>query len=418
MSSAKVLHKKTDVSGRIPQASDTDFGEIAINYNTDDKGTIFTKLSDGTSMASFRSESYNDNKYISKSEGVPQASTELQEIITKCIDGRSAVNLGVLGENWINELPNAFVATYNGRQSLFVVNKSYSNVVFTATTPIRDLGTYYIRNCIIKIEIQYGYGTGSGIVTEMIVFNGDGSKFLNDAGEYTSPISEETMAKINGISTLSSSTIAINEKIDTLSGNVIANELVVSSSLNDLNEKLNLKVNKDDLTTITETVNELKTTSDTNVTEISQLKSKISELEQSIQDILNSQSFVITLSLTNCTSSNNNLSVRNGNSWTTTISADSGYGLGSITVTMGANDITSQCVNLSTGEISINSVSGNIVITAIGEKQVGSISGLRHFISPNENLASGTYTLYYEDENHQKLDGWNAIGTITSDNSN
>lgn len=70
MSSAKVLHKKSDVSGRIPQASDVDFGEIAINYNTDDKGTIFAKLSDGTSMASFRSESYNDDKYISKSEDI------------------------------------------------------------------------------------------------------------------------------------------------------------------------------------------------------------------------------------------------------------------------------------------------------------------------------------------------------------
>lgn len=45
---------------------------------------------------------------------------------------------------------------------------------------------------------------------------------------------------------------------------------------------------------------------------------------------------------------------------------------------------------------------------------VGSISNSTNAINITEDtLAADTYTLYYEDENNNKLDGWSAIGTIT-----
>ena len=72
--------------------------------------------------------------------------------------------------------------------------------------------------------------------------------------------------------------------------------------------------------------------------------------------------YSITNNLTNCTSSNNTTTIEKNGSYTATITANSGYGLESVTVTMGGIDITSTAY--SNGTITINSVTGNIVITA------------------------------------------------------
>ena len=76
--------------------------------------------------------------------------------------------------------------------------------------------------------------------------------------------------------------------------------------------------------------------------------------------------YTITNNLTNCTTNNNTNSVNANSSYSATISANSGYTLGSITVTMGGNNITSSAVSGS--RISINSVTGNVVITASATK--------------------------------------------------
>ena len=70
----------------------------------------------------------------------------------------------------------------------------------------------------------------------------------------------------------------------------------------------------------------------------------------------------ITNNLTNCTTNNNTNSISANSSYSAAISANSGYTLGSITVTMGGSNITSSVVSGS--RISINSVTGNVVITA------------------------------------------------------
>ena len=76
--------------------------------------------------------------------------------------------------------------------------------------------------------------------------------------------------------------------------------------------------------------------------------------------------YTITNNLTNCTTNNNANSISANSSYSATISANSGYTLGSITVTMGGNNITSSAVSGS--RISINSVTGNVVITANATK--------------------------------------------------
>lgn len=76
--------------------------------------------------------------------------------------------------------------------------------------------------------------------------------------------------------------------------------------------------------------------------------------------------YSITNNLTHCTSSNTELSVAKGNSYTTTIVADSKYVIDSCIVIMKGIDITDSVY--SNGKITINSVTGNVVITAVAEK--------------------------------------------------
>lgn len=73
-------------------------------------------------------------------------------------------------------------------------------------------------------------------------------------------------------------------------------------------------------------------------------------------------SYTITNTLTKCTSNNSATSATNGGSYSATITANSGYAMSSINVTMGGTDITSSAV--SGNKITISSVTGNVVITA------------------------------------------------------
>lgn len=76
----------------------------------------------------------------------------------------------------------------------------------------------------------------------------------------------------------------------------------------------------------------------------------------------NTSSYTVTNTLINCTNSNSAASVTSGDSYSATITADTGYTIGAVTVSMGGEDITSTAYD--DGDISIESVTGNIVITA------------------------------------------------------
>lgn len=75
-------------------------------------------------------------------------------------------------------------------------------------------------------------------------------------------------------------------------------------------------------------------------------------------------SYTVTNTLTRCTTSNAATHVDEGSSYTATISANSGYTLSSVTVTMGGTDITATAYSSSTQTITIASVTGAIVVTA------------------------------------------------------
>ena len=71
--------------------------------------------------------------------------------------------------------------------------------------------------------------------------------------------------------------------------------------------------------------------------------------------------YTVTKTLTQCTISNSTAKVVEGSSYSATITADSGYTLGAVTVTMGGTDISSTAV--SGANINIANVTGNIVVT-------------------------------------------------------
>lgn len=73
--------------------------------------------------------------------------------------------------------------------------------------------------------------------------------------------------------------------------------------------------------------------------------------------------YSITNTLTNCTNSSSAIQAIGGEGYSATISANSGYELSSVVVTMGGTDISASAV--SGGNISITNVTGNIVVTAV-----------------------------------------------------
>lgn len=78
----------------------------------------------------------------------------------------------------------------------------------------------------------------------------------------------------------------------------------------------------------------------------------------------------ITNSLTHVTSSNAAVSVKDGAAYTATLTAESGYTMGTVVVKMGGTDITSTAYTASSGVVSIAEVTGDVTITASAVKIV------------------------------------------------
>ena len=101
------------------------------------------------------------------------------------------------------------------------------------------------------------------------------------------------------------------------------------------------------------------------------------------------QIFTVTSSLSHCTLSNTSITVAEGSSYATTIIADTGYELSTVTCTM---DGVAQTVN--DGSINIANVTGNIIInaTAVTETTYTSSNGYeytkRFTIDPNSSIAT------------------------------
>lgn len=110
----------------------------------------------------------------------------------------------------------------------------------------------------------------------------------------------------------------------------------------------------------------------------------------------------ITKSLAQCSSSNSRVYVINGQSYVTTLTANNGYAINSVAITMGGIDVSAYYKD---GIISIPEVTGDIIITATTSKQEAEIVNLIDTIgiSANTRLSTGSGT-------NKAKDGWATMG--------
>lgn len=76
-------------------------------------------------------------------------------------------------------------------------------------------------------------------------------------------------------------------------------------------------------------------------------------------------SYSISASAANTSLSGLSITVYEGDEFSRVLTPNTGYGITSVVILMGGNDITSTAYDSSTGEINISSVTGNVIITAI-----------------------------------------------------
>ena len=110
----------------------------------------------------------------------------------------------------------------------------------------------------------------------------------------------------------------------------------------------------------------------------------------------------ITKSLTQCSSSNPRIYVIDGQSYVTTLTANNGYAINSVAITMGDIDVSAYYKD---GLISIPEVTGDIIITATTSKQEAEIVNLIDTIgiSANTRLSTGS-------GNNKPQNGWATMG--------
>lgn len=91
-----------------------------------------------------------------------------------------------------------------------------------------------------------------------------------------------------------------------------------------------------------------------------------------LESLWGSSTKTITYNLSHVSSGNTETSIESGRMYTTVLAIDNGYAINSVVVTMGGEDITSTAYR--SGTITINRVTGNIVITATAVLEAQSIT--------------------------------------------
>ena len=124
--------------------------------------------------------------------------------------------------------------------------------------------------------------------------------------------------------------------------------------------------------------------------DIGTLQAKVKRLESLVDGGSTPETYGITQSCTNCTSSSNISAVNKNDSFTATYTPNSGFSSVSFIIKMGGTDITTSSVN--GNKVTINKVTGNVAITANGVRKITytvSFSGVSGI--PSQTVAAGGY---------------------------
>ena len=103
----------------------------------------------------------------------------------------------------------------------------------------------------------------------------------------------------------------------------------------------------------------------------------------------------VTQTLSHCSNSNTAASVTHGSGFSGTLTASTGYSLGTVTITMGGVDITSTAYSSGTGAISISSVTGAVVITATATAASYSVTKTLSHCSISNDASTVSYGASY-----------------------
>lgn len=138
--------------------------------------------------------------------------------------------------------------------------------------------------------------------------------------------------------------------------------------------------------------------------------------------------YSITNSLTHCTSTNSATSVYDGDSYSATLTADAGYAITSVAITMGGVDVTG--TSYSGGTITIANVTGNIVITAVATERQATLVSIDAVFTQGQAVIYDTdsletlkqylvVTAYYDDTSSEVLgsSAYTLSGTLTTGTS-
>ena len=147
-------------------------------------------------------------------------------------------------------------------------------------------------------------------------------------------------------------------------------------------------------------------------------------LYDALEESLDIDDFAITNILTNCTNNNSAATVSNGNSYSATLTANSGYTMtgASVTVRMGGVDITSSVY--SNGVISIDSVTGNLAIIATAISETAVVVSITAVFTQGANVITENNTLddlrqylavtaHYSDNTSSIVSDYTLSGTLS-----
>lgn len=134
--------------------------------------------------------------------------------------------------------------------------------------------------------------------------------------------------------------------------------------------------------------------------------------------------YTVTNNLTHVTNNNNATTITEGNSYSATLTAASGYTINSVQITMGGNDVTG--TSYSGGTITIANVTGNIVITAVATERQATLLSIDAVFTQGSAVIYDTDTLdtlkqylvvtaYWDDSTSEVLSSsaYTLSGTLT-----
>ena len=361
----------------IPNEYITETELISKNYITSsDIPTVPTRVSQLTNDSGYLTSKDLPDEYM-----LPNAtSSSLGGVIVG--DGLSVNSNGVISSNHNNDIINNLKLSYDS--STGVINLTYNNNIISSITIDISKKTYGIVNNLnnattnnisgnieegssysATITANIGYTISSITVTmngadiTSSAVNGNNINIPNVTGNIvitvnTSVTSYTITNNLTNCTTSNSSNI--------ISYNSSYSSIISVSSGYEISS-ITVTMGGTDITSSAVSGNNINISNVTGNIVITATATEISSGGGTGGGDESFDNYIITYNLTNCTSSNTSDTIFAGTSYSTKITANSGYTISGVIVTMGGIDITNTVVD-SNNNINISSVNGDITITA------------------------------------------------------